>query len=403
MRAVESRKTNDGGGSAVLLLALGGALLAAALACDLAFFEAHVYRAYCAENVEQLRRPTVVRAILFAASAVTLTFGIRALRRQRFRLSLAPGSVGTGARLAVAILLAAVLTEAVLRRKNPYLILAPFPRRVRDYPSGFVPPIEPTAWGWKNKPNTTTRGYVGRPEYEVLYHVDAFGNRVASPDAAVDPKAPVLVFAGESAVFGLGLPWEETFPALVGKALGLPVVNLGVSGYGNGHAYQRLLEELPRFERPAAIVMSAVLEQIERDAFDHRVRLALVDGRIAMVPPEREFLRTSPLRELFRRVFPSSGSAPVELAHALFANVQATGRARGAEVLFVFSSCFYNCALPEGVRRPTIEGRLLGDLPHVSVPLGPDDRIRGDSHPGPRGARKMADAVVAALAARTTR
>jgi len=40
-----------------------------------------------------------------------------------------------------------------------------------------------------------------------------------------DYAAPTMLFSGESITVGHGLPWEDTYPAIVGKAFGLQVVD----------------------------------------------------------------------------------------------------------------------------------------------------------------------------------
>ena len=56
------------------------------------------------------------------------------------------------------------------------------------------------------------------------------------------------------ALFGEGLTWEESIPAQVGALTGIQSANLAVHGFGKDQAFLRLQVELPRFERPVAVI-----------------------------------------------------------------------------------------------------------------------------------------------------
>jgi lysophospholipase L1-like esterase len=76
-----------------------------------------------------------------------------------------------------------------------------------------------------------------------------------------------LLFLGDSVTFGLGLEYEDTFPALVaarlGDAGGLPVeaVNAGVGGYSPWQQHLYLVEEGIRYA-PDLVVVSFVLNDV---------------------------------------------------------------------------------------------------------------------------------------------
>src|SRR6202030_2088028 len=89
----------------------------------------------------------------------------------------------------------------------------------------------------------------------VPYAVDSWGDRAASDQGGPDAERPSLVIAGESIAVGHGLPFEQTFAALLAEQLGLQLVTLGAGGYATDQALLRLEDALPRLRRPVATVM----------------------------------------------------------------------------------------------------------------------------------------------------
>lgn len=73
---------------------------------------------------------------------------------------------------------------------------------------------------------------------------DAREARVA-PDAAAKPAKPRVVFLGDSLTAGLGLPTNQSYPALIGdklqeKGLDFEIINAGVSGDTSAGGLRRL-------------------------------------------------------------------------------------------------------------------------------------------------------------------
>src|SRR3989475_13015985 len=89
------------------------------------------------------------------------------------------------------------------------------------------------------------------PRRPILSRTDGEGRRIS--DAAVDSALPSLVFIGESTVAGVGLQWEESFPALLGARLHLQVVNLASPAYRADQSWLRLNDALPSLEHPVAV------------------------------------------------------------------------------------------------------------------------------------------------------
>ena len=84
----------------------------------------------------------------------------------------------------------------------------------------------------------------------------------------------IVVFFGDSITQGYGVRSEESFPALAGQALGVPIVNAGVPGD----------------------TMSAGLARMERDVLSHRPRLAVVEFG------GNDFLRHVPVEETLQNL-----------------------------------------------------------------------------------------------------
>lgn len=70
-------------------------------------------------------------------------------------------------------------------------------------------------------------------EDAITYHINSEGFRCEEFD-----DTPCLVALGCSYTFGVGLPVADTWPALVGKARGLKVVNLAWGGQGSDYCFR---------------------------------------------------------------------------------------------------------------------------------------------------------------------
>jgi len=84
----------------------------------------------------------------------------------------------------------------------------------------------------------------------------------------------LVVFFGDSITQGYGVRPEESFPALVGQTLGIPIVNAGVPGD----------------------TMGSGLARMERDVLSRRPRLAVVEFG------GNDFLRRLPVEETLRNL-----------------------------------------------------------------------------------------------------
>jgi hypothetical protein len=232
----------------------------------------------------------------------------------------------------------------------------------------------------------------------VSYAIDEDGDRAASSGERPDPARPSILFAGESIAFGYGLPWEETFPYLVARDLAVQAVNLAVVGYGSDQAHQRVLDALPRFARPLAVVTLFVPSQMMRNVDPWRPRLGLGPGGALVPVPASSGPRLSRLlAEL-----PFHGDEALEVTRAVVRATAEAARARGAFPLFVVTN--YGSACLPGEGEPWIVDELFvrQGLAFVRVDLDREDLLPEamEKHPGPRGARKIARAIELALSQR---
>jgi hypothetical protein len=85
---------------------------------------------------------------------------------------------------------------------------------------------------------------------------DAEGFRIPVEPGPVQESRPVLLALGDSFTFGTACRAEETFPFLVGRGLGLRVLNAGFPGYGLSQMLALAREHVPR-HRPQLLLVQA--------------------------------------------------------------------------------------------------------------------------------------------------
>jgi DNA-binding transcriptional regulator YdaS (Cro superfamily) len=386
------------GGSAAFaarlaISAAGVALVAWALSADAHWAERHVLGSYCATNPAEW---VLARAARWLAGAL----GLGAIAASVFAPALARriGSTwprpraGTLVGIALAIAASLGVTELYMRRLHGRLALgarAPLSAE-RATPMTRVDP----RLGWSYFPGRTTRVHVG--DREIAYAIDPYGDRAASAGDLPDPARPTVLFAGESIAFGYGLAYEETFPFLLGRDLGVQTANLAVVGFGNDQAYLRVLDALPRYRRPLAVVTLFVPDQIKRNGDVWRPRLALgPEGALTLVPPSTGLRFARLLQQL-----PYRGDEALRVTAAILRATAEAARARGAFPLFVVTNYGPPCKRDDGGEAWVVNELFVHQgLPFVRVDLGPEDRLPGlfEDHPNPRGARAIALAVERAL------
>jgi hypothetical protein len=371
--------------------AAGVALVAWALSSDAHWAERHLLGSYCATNGAEWVLARTVRWLAGALGVIAVSALAPALARRIGSASLRPRAGALGG---VALALAAALgvTELHMRRLHDRLALgarAPLPTE-RDAPMTRRDP----RLGWSYFPGRTTWvRFGGRP---TAYAIDRDGDRAGSADALPDRARPTILFAGESIAFGYGLAYEETFPFLVGRDLGVQTANLAVVGFGSDQAYMRVLDALPRYRHPLAVVTLFVTSQIKRNADVWRPRLVLgSSGALTLVPPS-----TGPRIAKLLQELPYHGDEALRVTAAILRATAEAARARGAFPLFIVTNYGPAC-LHDGDDEAWVVDELFvrQGLPFVRVDLGLEDRLPGlvEYHPNPRGARAIAAAVERAL------
>jgi hypothetical protein len=377
----------------VVCAAVAVALLVGAAAMDDSWFERHV----ALPCYYPWAPPWLLRNVRFGAllAALALLGVAWPLGRAAAR-----ATAGGAARVALAVLLALAASEWVLRRGGS--AAAPWRADKVEFQIGRPDP----RFGWVLLPSRATM--LGPPERQVRYAVDAWGDRAASEREVPDPERPSLVVSGESIAVGHEVEYEQSFPALMGKDLGLQVVNVACGGYGSDQALLRFDDALARLRRPAAAVVTFLPIMLSRNVHDYRPRLALDRGGLTLVPAADGFFAQLRLRDLLRNELPylreRTLRESMRVTAAIVRETARAGRARGVEPLFAVISV--------GPPRPLdahAEGWILRELfvdqglAHTLIDLEPGELVAADGHPNPAGHRRIADVLEGALRARLSR
>jgi hypothetical protein len=248
--------------------------------------------------------------------------------------------------------------------------------------------------GWTFVPSREGHKAVGGRT--ISFAFDAAGYRVRSVNEPVDPARPTMLFAGESVMLGEGLNWDDTIPAQVGALMGVQSANLAVHGYATDQSYLRVESELPRFQRPVALVTLFMTALLGRNLDDNRPHLGPGLIWLPAVPHTR-------LMSLATLIVPYRRETTIERGIAVTCEVlratAALASARGATPLIVVPQ--FN--REDDVER-TLRRRILDDpgLPYVFVEFEDGWRIPGDLHPNAPTARRIALAIADRLRATPT-
>jgi hypothetical protein len=286
--------------------------------------------------------------------------------------------------VAVAILLAFGTTELALRQR--------YFRAAEEVPARVEPSRRLDAnLGWVFVPARS--GYQRRPGEVIEYAFDRNGYRVRSVDEPVDFNRPTIVFTGESIMVGERLPWQQTIPAQTGAIMGLQSANIAVSGFASDQSYMRLKNELPRFQRPVAVVSLFSPALFDRNLDDDRPHLA---PGLVWRPAETRWRMAALVRRVLRYRSDTTIERGINTTREILRATIDLARSRGAVPVIVVPQ--FGAELP---RETELRRRILDDagLPYVWVQLDPSWRVRDDGHPDRRAAHAIAVAIAAQLQA----
>jgi len=252
-------------------------------------------------------------------------------------------------------------------------------------------------------------GSAGRP---VTMHFNDIGARVGEPGRKFDPKAPTVVFVGDSYTFGHGVTYEESFAGQFEKNSGLPyqVVNLGVQGYGTDQSLLILKRHIEDFDTKV-VVYTFLLDHVKRnDNADRRLifpgakflgtkpRFALRrDGTLAQVEKPRRYEDMTELRvcQLLELAWVKYGPSPsMELTRALVRDMKDYVESQGATFILVLWTNRHS--MPPG----ELAGELFPGIHLNVIDTGagaPEDwdsyHIPGEYHPDARAHARIAQLV----------
>jgi hypothetical protein len=365
-----------------VVAAIGIGLIAGAFLANLAWFDRHFLPPFFATRSEYIAATWAAR-IAGAVLGATLLLVFRP-RIGRWIASRPLRTFLAGAtRIALAVVLALGVSELALRRTVFGLASEERPRE--EEPLRHRDPH----LGWLFVPSRTGHDKIGGRSIE--YTFDAAGYRVRGTSDPVNPDRPTIVFTGESTMVGHGLTWDESIPGQVQALAGIQSANIAVEGYATDQAYLRLVAELPHFRQPVAVVSLFAPNLFDRDLDNDRPHL---DPGLVWRTGKRRWS----LLALAAWLAPYRSQAEIDRGIAATRQVLRASvdlaRSRGAVSIIVVP-----VFAPEQTAERTLRQRILDEaaLPCIVVQLDPSWRIPWDRHPNARGARAVAEAIVARL------
>jgi len=368
----------------LVVVALGALALAWAWQADLRYCERHLLlRQYAFDDGEKdvARHWRIVGALV----GLALLFVVRPLLGRWAGKRPAGQALGDVARFSLALGLSLVASEIALRATH----IGQSAEHAQTTIEVRIGERDPRL-GWVYTPSK--RSLIQGVRL-IEYDVNAERNRAARIDDEPDVNAPTILFVGESITAGHGLQWEETYPALVGKALGVQVVDLGVHGYGSDQAFLRFVDALPRFKHVVAVVSFYIPAMLGRlSCNDHPHLVFPIEGADPAVTTALDLRVVNVLK----RVVPYRAEQDFDLLKQILRETDRRARERGAKMVFVYPQL--NNESPR--RDAWMVDELFHDqrLPVVDVDFG-FEPIPGDNHPNEASTQRLADAVVQALRA----
>jgi hypothetical protein len=370
--------------AAIACIGCGAALLVAAWRFDAAWFDRHsVVPCFWLPPSPSLH-PTVRACLALAGLGCVAAAPIAA------RVLARPGAVAAAARIAVAVGLAVVLSEGMLRLLDGKTAIW------RSAKIEFRIGKPDARYGWVLLPRRTTVLHLKnwRP---VRYTIDAWGDRAATVEHLPDLSRPTILVAGESIAMGHGLEYADTLSGVLERDLGIQVVDVAVGGYGTDQAALRALDTLARLEHPVAVVQTFLPVQLQRNVQDYRPRLVLRDGLLVLLPAASGPFAGTHLRDLLVNELPVLWEDKLQeslaVTGAVVREVAGPARARGAKPLFLVPELDSQRGLTWLVRT------LFEDqgLPAVVAKIDSAHIMPYDGHPDAEATRAMAALVERAL------
>lgn len=350
-----------------LVVVLSALIAAWAIMATDAWFATHWLRHQCYLDVTTRNEAIAARVVAGVISIVLVV-----LVRPR-AAKVAPRTWLMVAIAIVASLLFCELTLRWVRRSKPVAVAPPAVWLRHEGRQAFDVPIE---------------GHV------VHYETDEYGYRVRDASTRTDLRAPSIILAGESVAIGFGLEWDESPAGRLEHRMGMQVANLAESGLSSAGTMYRLRKELPKFEKPVAVVTFVVPTWLDRETDRRRWWIDWNEGpSLVAKPPVPE--SDSPLVRLWNAVFLYHDDHRFEVARESFRQITEVVRAKSAKPLFVFTECGARCRSHEFVKQELTRDL---DAPYIWVDIPESDNLHGDMHPGPRGANTYAAAIERALA-----
>jgi hypothetical protein len=372
----------------IVAISMGLALWAAAWRATPSWCARHLLRTFSIVRPEQLWLARALRIWLWLAgfSALALVrpcVSAWASRRSGAQVVRAVAILGLG------LIGVFAIGELILR------ITTPDPSTDTQMPPGMAEQDQSIGWRLVRSHETRVQ-FRGRA---IAYAINAAGERASSIHGKAEPDTPTLLFIGESITFGWGLDYGETYPARIGRALGMQAVNLGVPAYGNDQAYARLEAALPRFANVRAVVGLFLPVQLDRNLAYWRPRLVEArGGALAHAPAEPGLLAHLRLRWLWHNVGYRAQDRGVHLAASLARHTAALAARRGARALFVVPSFGPDRTADQRPEHWVINQVLERQgLEHTEVDLERPELHLRDQHPNTAGAAKIAQAIVRSL------
>jgi hypothetical protein len=364
----------------IAIATVGTALLVSAILANQRWLDHHFLPSFYISRSRVVTIETVVRITVATLGVVLALVGRRPLAKF---ISHRPVRA---LQLTLAVLLAFPATELVLRIRDRRAIMA------EEYPAEIEPSRQrDSRLGWVFVPSRTGHQWVGNRVVE--YAIDSAGCRVRRIDEAVDPSRPTIVFTGESIMVGERLTWDESIPGQISVITGLQSANVAVSGFANDQAYIRLQAELPRFQRPVAVVILFSPFLFDRNLNDDRPHLG---PGLVWLPRVSHWRLATIGKFLVPYRSDETIERGVDVTREVLSSTIELARTRGAVPIIVVPQF-----TPEEPEEREIRKRVLdeGCLPYLWVELDASWRVPGDPHPDARAAHAIAIAIADKLRA----